>query len=153
MKHNTICFKYETKLIKMNTKDKKEELVKCINRLSIVTSEILKENDRLKSKVFKDPQKALYDVYDYYISLFEKKHDYELYDIVHDDYTVLCFADTYLSISDIIEDIDRNYPKGLIFQWQEDSVDYSLKHSGKDVKWINLRSYAMGLRYEQLKDK
>lgn len=83
-----------------------------------------------------------------YIRLFEEKHE------VFFDYAVgdnliglLCFGEYFFATRDIIYDIDNDLPKNLIFQWQDDSFD-SLKNH-KHAK-INLPSYAMGLRFEDL---
>ena len=54
----------------------------------------------------------------------------------------------FFSLSDIILDINTKQPKGLIFQWQSDGVDFNL--SNKVPQNINYKSYTMGLRYEQL---
>jgi hypothetical protein len=54
----------------------------------------------------------------------------------------------FFSLSDIILDINTKQPKGLIFKWQSDGVDFNL--SNKVPQNINYKSYTMGLRYEQL---
>lgn len=81
-----------------------------------------------------------------YIKEFEKKHKLTFDSAVGNDLMgVLNFGCTsFYSMSDIIEDIDNKYPKGLILQWHEDTIEHY-------PKCINLRSYAMGLRYEKLK--
>lgn len=59
----------------------------------------------------------------------------------------------YFSITDIIEDVNNGYKKGLILKWLEDSVDASNDTTNKyfdEKPYINLKSYAMGLRYENL---
>lgn len=55
---------------------------------------------------------------------------------------VYCFH-----IADVVYDIDHDLPKGLILQWAEDSIDDS-KNPTRQT--INLQSYAMGLRFEDL---
>jgi hypothetical protein len=54
----------------------------------------------------------------------------------------------FFSLSDIILDINTKQPKGLIFQWQSDGVDFNLSNTVPQN--INYKSYTMGLRYEQL---
>lgn len=84
-----------------------------------------------------------------YIRLFEEKHDVDLQYIINDDLMgVLDFGDVYcFHIADVVYDIDRDLPKGLILQWAEDSVDDS-KNPTRQT--INLHSYAQGLRFEDL---
>ena len=85
-----------------------------------------------------------------YIRLFEEKHDLDLQYIVNDDIMgVLDFGDVYcFHIADVVYDIDHDLPKGLILQWAEDSAD-DKKNPTRQT--INLHSYAMGLRFEDLK--
>lgn len=82
-----------------------------------------------------------------YIRQFEKKHECYFEFAVSDDLTgIVCFGDiAYFHISDIIFDIDTNQPKSLIFEWINDCVE-------NEEKTINFSSYAMGLRFEDLKD-
>lgn len=83
-----------------------------------------------------------------YINLFEEKHEVFFDYAVGDDLMgLLCFGEYLFAVGDIIYDIDNNLPKKLIFQWQDDSFDSitNLYH-----KKINLQSYAMGLRFEDL---
>lgn len=83
-----------------------------------------------------------------YIKEFEAKHELAFDSAVGNDLMgVLDFGCTeFFSMSDIVEDIDNNYPKGLILQWHEDTIEHH-------PKYINLRSYATGLRYEKLNIK
>lgn len=85
-----------------------------------------------------------------YISAFEDKHEVEMEFPVSDDITgIICFGDTrYFNISDIIFDIDNNLPQGLILQWNDDTSDHNLMKDSPE--YINLKSYAAGLRYEDL---
>ena len=84
-----------------------------------------------------------------YIRKFEKKHDVKLQYAVDDDIMgVLDFGYVYFfNATDVVYDMDHNLPKGLILQWAEDSVDDS-KNPTRQT--INLQSYAMGLRFEDL---
>lgn len=74
-----------------------------------------------------------------YIFEFELKHGLDFDHAVGDDLMgVIAFGDTmFFNISDIIEDIDNEYPEGLILRWNDDVIDHH-------PKYINLRSYAMG---------
>ena len=85
-----------------------------------------------------------------YIRKFEEKHDVKLQYAVDDDIMgVLDFGYVYFfNATDVVYDMDHNLPKGLILQWAEDSVDDS-KNPARQT--INLQSYAMGLRFEDLK--
>ena len=87
------------------------------------------------------------NVFKKYIRKFEEKHDCRFEHAVSDDLTgVISFGDiSFFHISDIIFDIDTNQPKNLIFEWINDCVE-------NEHKTINFRSYAMGLRFEDLKD-
>lgn len=84
-----------------------------------------------------------------YIHKFEKAHgvgfDYAVGE--DEDLTgVLCFGDHYFNMSDIVYDVDNKLPIRLIFEWQDAGLD---AHSSGNDKIINLKSYAMGLRYER----
>ena len=83
-----------------------------------------------------------------YIEEFEEKHGLEFDHAVGDDLLgVISFGNTmFFNMSDIIQDIDSQYDKGLIIQWHEDTVE-------NYPKFINLSSYAMGLRYKTIKNK
>lgn len=84
-----------------------------------------------------------------YIRLFEEKHDVDLQYIVNDDIMgLLDFGDMYVfNMTDVVYDIDHDLPKGLILQWAEDSAD---DNKNPTRQTINLQSYAMGLRFEDL---
>ena len=84
-----------------------------------------------------------------YIRKFEEKHDVELQYAVDDDIMgVLDFGDVYFfNTTDVVYDIDHDLPKGLILQWAEDSAD---DNKNPTRQTINLQSYAMGLRFEDL---
>ena len=90
-------------------------------------------------------KEKLKEAIELYIKEFEAKHEIYFDSAIGDDLMgVLDFGCTYFfNISDIVEDIDNNYPKGLILDWNEHTVE-------NHPKYINLNSYAMGLRYEQL---
>jgi hypothetical protein len=62
---------------------------------------------------------------------------------------IASFATQYFfKLSDIILDMNTKQPKGLILDWQNDSVEYNL--ANENQRHINYKSYTMGLRYEQL---
>lgn len=83
-----------------------------------------------------------------YIRLFEEKHEVFFDYAIRDDLTgVLCFGEYLFAVGDVIYDIDNDLPKNLIFQWQDDSFDSII--NPQHAK-INLKSYAMGLRFEHL---
>ncbi len=86
-----------------------------------------------------------------YIRLFEEKHDLELQYAINDDIMgVLDFGYVYFfNAADVVFDIDHDLPKGMILQWAEDSIDDS-KNPARQT--INLLSYAMGLRFEDLEE-
>lgn len=77
-----------------------------------------------------------------YIEEFEEKHGLEFDHAVGDDLMgVIAFGNTiFFNISDIIEDIDNEYPEGLILRWNDDVIDHH-------PKYINLKSYVMGARF------
>ena len=83
---------------------------------------------------------------DTYIKKFVKKHKYEFSSWVADEVGgIACFIEQYFfSYDDIRQDIDNDYPKDLIFQWQDDSLENQNKTA------MNLKSYAMGLRFKDL---
>lgn len=61
---------------------------------------------------------------------------------------VLCFGDYFFNISDIVYDVDNKLPVRLIFQWKDDGIQ---AHFNGSEQYINLQSYAKGLRYEDVK--
>lgn len=86
-----------------------------------------------------------------YIRKFEAKHDVKLQYAVDDNIMgVLDFGYVYFfNAADVVFDIDHDLPKGMILQWAEDSIDDS-KNPARQT--INLLSYAMGLRFEDLEE-
>ena len=89
-------------------------------------------------------------VCDQYIQKFSNKQGIEFDGWIGKDIGgVASFIDQYFfNLSDIIEDINGKHPKGLILEWQDDSVDYNMAR--KDPFVINYKTYAMGLRYSDL---
>ena len=102
----------------------------------------------LKSnKITIDELRRMYeDVCNKYVELFCKKQgidfDYWIADEVGDISSFAC--QYFFSISDIIYDLNHKVKKGIILQWQEDSVE-------NEGQSINFPSYAKGLRYSDLK--
>lgn len=86
-----------------------------------------------------------------YIKKFVKKHGYEFsYWISDEPGTTACFIEQYyFSYDDIRYDIDKDLPKDLIFSWHDDSLEQYFNE--KSEKYMNLKSYASGLRYKDLK--
>lgn len=84
-----------------------------------------------------------------YIRKFEKKHDYQFdYWVADEVGGVASFVEQYFfNYDDIRYDINENLPKGLIYDWQEQSVEYAMKEGERTMSF---KSYAMGLRYEDL---
>jgi hypothetical protein len=81
-----------------------------------------------------------------YVQKFEFAHGVNFEYAVNDDLMgVLVFGDYYFSAADIVYDVDNKLPVRLIFQWQDDSSHDYIK--GKQ-QYINLQSYAKGLRHE-----
>lgn len=80
-----------------------------------------------------------------YIEAFEKKHDMFFEFAVNDEYLgVFSFGDVYyFNASDIVYDIDKDLPKHLIIDWLHDNLD-------NEGNYINLHSYAKGLRHTQI---
>jgi hypothetical protein len=81
-----------------------------------------------------------------FIEVFVEKHGYEFSGWVANDIGGIAeFIEQYFfNFKDIVDDILNEYPEGLIFRWQDDCIS----KSGNSI--INLKSYFMGLRYEDL---
>lgn len=82
-----------------------------------------------------------------YLELFVKKHGYEFTDWVSGEVGgIACFIEQYFfNFDDIKFDIDNKIKKDLIFQYQDDSLAHPKKN-------MNFRSYAKGLRFEDIKN-
>jgi hypothetical protein len=89
-----------------------------------------------------------------YIKYFSEKQEIE-YDL--DDWigreigTTISFigGQYFFNIHDIVLDVNSKCPKGLIFQWHDDTMSYNL--SNKEKNYMSYQSYIMGLRYKQTK--
>ena len=107
----------------------------------------MNKQENIKRKLYRE----LRDVLAAYIQMFEDKHEVEMqYSVDEELIGVLDFGYVYFfNTADVVFDIDHDLPKGLILQWAEDSVDDS-KNPARQT--INLLSYAMGLRFEDLEE-
>jgi len=82
-----------------------------------------------------------------YVTAFVEKQGYQFDGWIGDDVGGIAeFAGQYFfNIGDIIQDIDTEQPEGLIMQWQDESLEFS--YNKPNCKFINYKSYCMGLRY------
>ncbi len=83
-----------------------------------------------------------------YVCAFAKKQGLE-FDYFMNEMTcdIAVMSDYYFELPDIIYDIQTSQPKGLILKWQNDGIEYLMKHGFGS---INYQSYCAGLRYEDL---
>ncbi len=81
-----------------------------------------------------------------YILEFVMKQDTVFLGWVGDEIgeTAEFYGSVYLNFMDIKRDMDNQAPKGLIFQWWDESVAFDL------LPRINYKSYLMGLRFNML---
>jgi len=78
-----------------------------------------------------------------YIQVFELKQDLSFEFWVSDDIgTIGNFSDFMINFEDIRYDIDTSQPKGNIIKW----YDFTFELYSKEKKYINYKSYCMGLR-------
>jgi len=80
-----------------------------------------------------------------YITAFVRKQDTVFLGWVGDEIgeTAEFYGDVYINFMDVKRDMDNQAPKGLIFDWWEDSMKFDL------LPRINYKSYLMGLRYDE----
>lgn len=78
------------------------------------------------------------------IKAFEKKQEVYFEFFVSDDYTgIACFSNEYyINLTDICHDVFTEQPKGLIIEWQENTID------NHEKQYINYLSYCKGARYK-----
>lgn len=83
-----------------------------------------------------------------YVSKFCEKQDVDLdFWVSNEVGSVACFnSDFFFGMDEIRFDMDTNQPVGLIFKWQNDSIDAHFRNEDT----INYYSYAKGLRYEDI---
>jgi hypothetical protein len=87
------------------------------------------------------------------VSLFVKKQGIEFDYWVSDEVGEIasfCGSQYFYTLSDIMYDLKNDLPKGLILQWTADSCEYNISKPQKEQRYINFRSYWMGLRFEDL---
>lgn len=89
----------------------------------------------------KNLEKSVNDI----VKAFEKKQELYFEFFVSDDVTgVACFSNEYyIHLSDVCHDIFTEQPKGLIVQWQDESIE-------NENETINYQSYCMGLRFDMV---
>lgn len=82
------------------------------------------------------------------VALFSKKHDIEFdYWVCDEVGGIASFITQYFfTMDDIVFDIATEQPKGLILQWQDDTVKF---YKSEDNQ-INFKSYTKGLRHNQV---
>ena len=78
----------------------------------------------------------------------ELKFDYWIADEIGN---IAAFGDYFFNMNEIIFDLKSNQPKGLIMQWQDDMVEYFDTRDLTEPNPINYNSYAMGLRYGEIR--
>lgn len=79
------------------------------------------------NKIFSILEYKLETLYGQYLEQFCKKQDVEIEHIVSDSIVkggIICIADAFFSISDILMDMDRQAPKDYIFEWYWDFIEY-----------------------------
>jgi len=90
-----------------------------------------------------------------YVKLFCNKQGIEDYFWLGDKVgEIACFNEQYyFNLSDIILDLNSKAKKGLIIQWQEDSIENEMLLSTpfEELQDINYNSYIKGVRYKNLK--
>ena len=93
----------------------------------------------MKNKLQKDYEAAC----NAYIKAFEKKQGYKFDGWVADDVGGIAgfIEQYYFNIHDIVWDINSKCKKGLIFEWQDETLEHN----------INYYSYSKGLRPKDLK--
>ncbi len=94
-------------------------------------------------------RKKLSRIISIYVTKFEEKHEcYLEYCVADDDLGIFVFGDNFFNLNDIIEDIENNYPKDAIFEWQNYITDHNseLENVSK-MRLMNLKSYIAGFRF------
>jgi hypothetical protein len=86
---------------------------------------------------------------DKYVKAFVKKQGFEFTDWIGDNQIAVFIEQYFINFDDLRFDLDKNCPKGLIFEWCDDVVHNHFHAPEKPV--INYQSYFKGLRYEQVK--
>ena len=83
-----------------------------------------------------------------YIKQFAKKQGLEFDYWIGDEVGgIASFIDQYVfNLDDIRYDLEENIPKGEILEWQNNNIEVAT-----EGKWINYKSYCIGLRINNLK--
>lgn len=84
------------------------------------------------------------------VEKFAKKQGYsEWYWIGDTIGGVADFNGSYtFTFDEIVLDMKTKQPKGFIQQWQNEGLDFNRENT--ESKWINYKSYIMGLRYKMI---
>src|SRR5574343_1766427 len=60
-----------------------------------------------------------------------------------------CFGlEWYFNFNDILLDLTKDYPKGLIIEWHNADMEFNIDKDDKDRQFIKYEAYAMGLRHK-----
>ena len=85
-----------------------------------------------------------------YVDLFSKKHEITFDGSVNDDLLdILFFGDYFMSIEDVVFDIDNDINEPEFYNWYDSTLEFAMKN--KDVPTINYKSWCMGARYSMKK--
>lgn len=102
----------------------------------------------MKNKsVLRNYEKAAKNV----IEAFLLKHEYDddgkviEYTLIENDFSVIEFADYYVSLSDMIYDIANDVEQSKFFEW----YDYCLDKALNGYNYVNYRSYLKGYRVKE----
>lgn len=79
------------------------------------------------NKIYSINEYKLETIYGQYLEQFCKKQDVEIEHIVSDSIVkggIICIADAFFTIDNIIMDMDRSVPKDFIFEWYWDYMEY-----------------------------
>ena len=79
------------------------------------------------NKIYSILEYKLETIYGQYLEQFCKKQDVEIEHIVSDSIVkggIICIADAFFTIDNIIMDMDRSVPKDFIFEWYWDYMEY-----------------------------
>jgi hypothetical protein len=87
------------------------------------------------------------------VQKFSNKQDIEFDGWVGDEIggTATFISQYFFDLSDIILDLKTKQPKGMILDWQDEYVEFNT--SSEEQKYINYKSYIMGLRFKKESNK
>lgn len=89
------------------------------------------------------------------VEIFAKKQDLEFDYWIGDEVgSIAVFNDHcyFFNLSDIIIDLETDQPKSLIMKWNDDGLEFNELIDYSKRKYINYKSYIMGLRLEDLNE-